>query len=294
MGVGAALLLAALPGPAQAAVLGHHAFSWWDDPMMGVVVTPIGGPSPGPASTRLLDLEEWHLDMPQTNSWYAGMAIPGLPANPFGGAGLVIGPLPVPPAAAEAFIYEITNVNYIHGNGGFTFTDPVPPGPGTNYLSGINIADTHGALGIAAPVPGTQFMATTGGLGLVLDLTAGHAVGSMQDWDFNAFAGGGNFEWDIPNEPGPIHPGAPPLRRLGVPAGMSAVFGYAMPGNWLDGINDGWVHSWNQPMDPNGLPMPSFQVNIAASVGGFSGPVPEPTTLGLLGLGGLTLCRRRR
>ena len=59
-----------------------------------------------------------------------------------------------------------------------------------------------------------------------------------------------------------------------------------MPGNWLDAINDGWVHSW-EPVGPG-------QVNIANGTGGFSGPVPEPSTLGLLTIGGLLLARRRR
>lgn len=60
--------------------------------------------------------------------------------------------------------------------------------------------------------------------------------------------------------------------------GLPGVFGFAMPGNWLDGVNDGWVHSWN---------VTPIQVNLANATGGFSGPriVPLPAALWLLGAG---------
>lgn len=293
VGLGAMAMLVMSPGIASATILSHHAFAWWDDPVMGVMVTPKGALPPTAASIHMLDLDEWHLDVAQTHAWYSGGPVAGLPANPFGGAA-VIGALPGLPAIAEAFVYEISNTGFVHGNG-FSFSDPIPPGPGTNYLSGINIIDTHGALGISAPAPGTQFMSTMGGAGWVLDLTPGHVLGTLQDWDFNAFSGAGSFEWDIPNEPGPVHPVAGLLNRPGVTAGMTGVFGYAMPGRWLDAVNDGWVHSWNQEIDLGGVPIPSVQVNITPTVLGFSGPlIPEPVTLALLGLGGLVVCKRRR
>ena len=166
---------------------------------------------------------------------------------------------------AEAFICQIVNVGYGSGNGPvvagpFSFTN----GVGLNDLSEINIIDRHGALNIAPPVPGSQFMSTTllpGGVpGTVLDMNPGAIIpGGVQDWDFNAFSGPGNFEWDISprNSPGVV---APPLGP--------GVFGFAMPGNRLDAVSDGWIHSW----DANG------QINMTPAVFGFSGlkPIPEP------------------
>jgi len=292
----AAGLVFARASPASATILGHHAFTWWDDPALGVTVTPLGAAPPAPGSVALLDLEEWHLDQAQTTAWYAGaLPPPTMPPNPFNPANgaAIIGAIP-PVAGAEAFIYKITNTGFIHGNG-FTFSNPPPgpPGPGSNYISGINIIDTHGALAVAAPFAGSQFMSTAGALGLVLDLTPGHVPGTLQDWDFNAFAVGASFEWDIPNEPGPIHPGAGALLRPGVIAGTSAVFGFAMPGNWLDAVNDGWVHSWDGPFVPPGPP--SNQVNLTPAVVGFSGPmVPEPGTMTLVLAGVYLLGKRHR
>jgi hypothetical protein len=71
-----------------------------------------------------------------------------------------------------------------------------------------------------------------------LDMTPG-SLGGVQDWDFNAFAGPGNFEWDI--TPGPFGlPTNPGILAGGAPG----VFGFAMPGNWFDAVNSGWAHSW--------------------------------------------------
>jgi len=274
---------------ADANILGQHHLSWWDDLQLGVMVTAQGAPPPTPNSVHLLDLDEWHLDQAQTTAWYAGNAVAGLPANPFNPVnrtGMTPGSVIVPVAGAEGFIYQITNVNYGQGNGGpppvppFSFTDPAPPGPGVNDLSGINIIDTHGALAIAQPVVGSQFMWTHLGVAApidILDLTPGSLLG-VSDWDFNAFAGPGNFEWDIS-----------PAAGAGVVVGPlgPGIFGYAMPGNWQDAINDGWVHSWN----PAGG---GVAVNIANGIGGFSGPVPEPTTLGLLIVSCTMLIARRR
>ncbi|MFW6164067.1 MAG: PEP-CTERM sorting domain-containing protein [Planctomycetota bacterium] len=152
-----------------------------------------------------------------------------------------------------------------------------------NDLSGINIVDTWNALSAASPVAGSQFMFTTlapagAPASAVLDVTPGSII-QPQDWDFNAFAGPGNFEWDI-------SPGASAGVVVGQPP---AIFGYAMPGTWQDRINTGWVHSWNQPA-PN-----TTQVNITPTVPGFSGPrIPEPASLVLVGAGLLALLRRRR
>lgn len=276
----------ALPAAAAAGIIGQHHFSWWDDPQMGVMVTPQNLPPPTPNSILLLNLDEWHLDQPQTTAWYNGLPILGLPPNPFNPAnrtGMTPGSVPAPVAGAEGFIYQIKNINYGSGNANaaglpFSFTDPVPPGPGVNDLSGINIIDTWGALNVSPALPNSQFMFTTLlGPSAILDLTPGSVV-APQDWDFNAFAGPGNFEWDIS-----------PANGAGVVMGLpSGVFGFAMPGNWLDAVNDGWVHSWN-PMGP-------AQVNIANGFGGFSGPrvIPEPATLAIVILSGAFLCRRKR
>ena len=61
--VGVALAFGALPSVVTGAIKGHHAFSWWDDPLGTgtVVVLPKGAPGPV-GGTHLLDLEEWHLD----------------------------------------------------------------------------------------------------------------------------------------------------------------------------------------------------------------------------------------
>jgi len=289
-----AIIVIGWSSAAGGAIIGSHSFSWWDDPALGVVVTPLGGPPPSAAAVRLLDLKEWHLDQPQTTQWYAGAAIAGLPANPFNAVnrtGMTAGSVIPAVAGAEAFIYEITNVNFGSGNG-FTFSG----GGGANDLSGINIVDLHGALNITAPAVGSQFMFTNGQLGAILDLTGGYAPAAQQDWDFNAHSGIGNFEWDIPNWPGPtdpLPPAPPPVVRPGVLLGSSAVLGYAMPGNWLDAVNDGWVHSWDFPPM---IPPPSSQVNITPTVPGFSGPmvIPEPASLMLLAAGGWVIVGRRR
>lgn len=298
------LLLGGMLSNASASVLGHHAFSWWDDPQLGVLITPLtpyGQAGPTPTATHLLDLREWHLDQAQTTQWYNGTQIAGLPTNPFAtNPQIQVFGQPVAVTNAEAFIYELTNWDYWSGNGlaqvpvaPFTFTTPNPPGPGVNDLSGINIVDRHGALNIASPVLGSQFMYTELlGPSKVLDLTPTSVVGTPQDWDFNAFSGAGNFEWDIrPANGAGVVTSKPPR---GLPP---AVFGYAMPGHWLDAVNDGWVHSWNSP--PSGAPI--TQVNIANSgmPGGFSGPrpIPEPASLvvwGLLAAGGWLRFRRRK
>ena len=278
---------------AGAAILGSHSFSWWDDPVGGVIVTPLGGPAPGPGAVRLVDVNEWHLDQAQTAQWYMGGAVAGLPANPFNPlnrTGVTAGSVIPGVANSEAFVYEIANVNFGSGNG-FTFSGG---NPGVNDLSGINVTDMFGALNITAPFPGSQFMFTPGQLGSILDLTPGYAPAAQQDWAFNAFAGAGNFEWDIPNWPGPADPIPaipPPVVRPGVLAGTSAVFGYAMPGNWLDAVDSGWIHSWDF-VQPN----PSFQVNVIPTVPGFSGPmaIPEPGSLALLAVGGLWVGAARR
>ncbi len=283
------ILLLCTSTHASAAILGQHHFSWWDDPVLGVLIAPLGGPPPTANAIQLFDLDEWHLDQAQTTQWYNGQAVVGLPINPFNAANRngIIGAI-AGIANSEAFIYQITNLNYFNGNGPFTFTSPAPPGPGTNDLSGINIVDTGGALAIALPVPGSQFMFSSNlVVGTILDLTPGSAgVAASQDWDFNAFTGPGNFEWDIDTE------------GVGASAALQPiVFGFAMPGTWLDGVNRGHVHSWSAP-GPNNVP-PPLQVNIAGPQFGFSGPIiPEPSTLsmtnGALIVGAVFRSRRNR
>lgn len=282
-------LLACAGAAANAAPIGQHSFTWWDD---GVAcnVTPLGAPPPTANAIPLFHMNEWHLNQADTTLWYNGNAIAGLPLNPFNAAnraGLSPGSVIPVVGGAEAFIYEIKNVNYNSGNGfppfnapPYSFTGPVGF-PGQNDLSGVNVRDTHGALAVSAPAPGTQFMSSFSiPSGTILDLTPGFVPGVLQDWDFNAHSGAGNFEWDIPNTPG-----------VGAFAGGPAiVFGYAMPGNWLDAVSDGWAHSWNFPV--GAAPM---QVNLTPTLLGFSGPmIPSPGAAGLLGLGALLIARRRR
>lgn len=283
-------LVAGLAGAAGATVKGQHHFSWWDDAQLGVLITAQGAPPPTPFASHLFDLDEWHLDQAQTSQWYAGQAIAGVGAvNPFNAAnrnGMTMGSQIVPIAGAELFLYQLNNVNYGAGNGTvapFSFTS----GTGTNDLSGINILDTHGALAISSPAAGSQFMFSHNiPSGSILDLTPTAAgIAASQDWDFNGFAGPGNFEWDIQETNGVLNGvggviGLPPL-----------VFGFAMPGVWNDAVNDGWVHSWNAP---GGGVVPS-QVNVANGIGGFSGPqIPTPASAMLLGCSGLLALRRRR
>ena len=288
----ACLSLISAAAPAAANVLGQHHLTWWDDINAGVIVTLQGAAPPTQNAMALFNMDEWHLDQAQTSQWYAGAAIAGLPPNPFNPAvrtGIIGAPVPV--NNAEGFIYQITNLNYGSGNGmpamgPFSFTMPVPPGPGINDLSGINIVDTHGALGISAPVAGSQFMFTTlnpAAPTKVLDLTPASAFGAIHDWDFNAYSGAGNFEWDIRSENG-----------AGIVIGLQpAVFGFAMPGNWLDAVNDGWAHSWSASLPPPPPPPSSIQVNFAnsANLDGYSGPapIPEPATWVLMICGGLGL-----
>ena len=270
-------VVALAAAPAAANIIGQHHFTWWDTPG-GVVVTAKGAPPPVPNAIQLIDLDEWHLDTAQTSAWYAGAAVAGLPPNPFNPANRtgIIG-APVPVNNAEAFIYQITNVGYGSGNG-LSFSGPAGF-PGVNDLSGINIIDTGGVLGITAVVPGSQFISTTlpgaAAPSTVLDLTPGSIL-QPQDWDFNAFSGAGNFEWDIS-----------PAASSGVVIGQPpAVLGFALPGNWLDAVNNGWIHSWNPQ---------AAQVNLTPAMPGFSGPrvIPEPVSLVLLG-GGVVFLRRRR
>jgi hypothetical protein len=263
------LTMAMVPGTVSATILGSHAFAWWDTPGGVQVTTSLTPPVPG-ASTLLLGLEEWHLDQAQTTQWYNGIAISGLPTNPFNGANITAmtpGSVIMPVVGAEAFIYRISNLGYASGDN-FSFS----VGGGVNGISGININDTWNALQTALPVAGSQFMFNLGWL----DLTPGDA-GGVEDWDFNAFAGPGNFEWDIT----PFQGQTPGQGRFGIVPNFAnaAVFGFAMPGMWYDAVNDGWVHSWESSVPT--------QVNIADAIGGFSGPrpIPEPSTMLLLGAG---------
>ena len=253
-------------GAARADVLSEHHFAWWDTPA-GVVVTSQAGPPPA-EGTLLLLVDEWHLDQQQTADWYAGRPIPGLPDNPFQPAnrsGLTAGSAIAPVRGAEAFVYRLTNVFYVNGD-----VDPFTNQPfsfdwernGVNQISGINIRDTWGALAVAAPAPNSQFMFSSG----ILDLTARavSAPPANQDWEFNTFAGPGNFEWDIQPDNGE---GAFPPDPFPNPV----VFGFAMPGKWQDDVSGGWVHSWSYPMGPS-------PVNVTPTVPGFSGPRPGPPT----------------
>lgn len=286
----ASVLVGVCGAAVHAQVLGSHSFTWWDDGV-AAKVTPFGAQPPTANSVQLFHVNEWHLSQAWTTNWYNGQAVPGLPTNPFNALnrnavspGSVINAI----AGAEAFIYEITNVSYASGNGfpplgapPYSFTGP-PGSPGQNDLSGINIRDTHGALNITPPAAGSQFMSSFSfPSGTVLDLTAGFVPGALQDWDFNAHSGPGNFEWDMPNTPG-----------VGAfSGGPSIVFGYAMPGNWFDAVNDGWVHSWNFPNPPQ----PPFQVNLTPTLLGFSGPqIPAPSVAVIAGLAGMLSVRRRR
>jgi hypothetical protein len=283
-------LVAGFVAAAGAQVQGQHHFSWWDDAQLGVMITPTGAPPPTPGAVHLFDLDEWHLNQTATTQWYAGGNVAGVTAiNPFNAGnrnGMTVGSAIVPINNAELFVYQLTNVNYGAGNGvaaPFSFTN----GVGTNDLSGINISDIYGALNIASPVTGSQFMFSHNiPNGSILDLTPTAAgIGASQDWDFNAYSGAGNFEWDIQETNAVLNGvggviGLPPL-----------VFGYAMPGVWFDGVGDGWVHSWNAP---GGGVVPT-QVNLAAGIGGFSSPmIPTPATLLLLIGGGVVASRRSR
>lgn len=275
---------------AGAQVLGQHHLTWWDDAALGVSVTLQGAPPPTPNAIALFNLDEWHLTQAATTNWYLGLPVANLPVNPFNGAnrmGMTPGSLIPAVGGAEGFIYQITNVNYFNGNGPppfqappFSFTTP-PAGLGQNDLSGINIRDTHGALGISGIAPGSQFMFSANlVVGTVLDLTPGTlGIPASQDWDFNAYTGPGNWEWDIDTA------------GIGASIGIGPiVFGFAMPGNWQDARNAGHVHSWNMPIGA-----PPFQVNIAGSIDGFSGPLPSPAgAMVLLGLGCLVGRRSRR
>ncbi len=271
-------------------VLGQHHLTWWDDAQLGLFVTPVGAPAPTPAAIALFNMDEWHIDQATTASWYNGVAVPGLPVNPFSAAnrnGMTAGSVIVPVAAAEGFIYQITNLNYFNGNGPPPFQAPpfsftMAPGMlGQNDLSGINIQDTHGALATSAPAVGSQFMFSSNlVVGSILDLTpASLGVPASQDWDFNAHTGPGNFEWDIDTAGVGASPGLAPI-----------VFGYAMPGNWLDSTSTGHVHSWSFPAGAA-----PFQVNVALQAGGFSGPkpIPAPGVL-VMAAAGVAALRRRR
>ena len=280
--------VAAAASTTSGQVLGRHHLTWWDDPMAGVLVTIRNAPAPTPNAVPLFHMDEWHLDQPSTTLWYNGGAIAGLPSNPFNAAnrnGMTAGSVIVPVAGSEAFVYQITNVNYFDGNGPPPFQAPPfsftgGPGPGQNDLSGINIVDTHGALQLTPPAAGSQFMASSNLVaGRILDLTPGSlGIPASQDWDFNSYTGPGNWEWDIDTA------------GIGASIGLTPiVFGFAMPGNWRDAVNMGHVHSWTVP--PGGVPT---QVNVAGPVLGFSGPVIPTPSVGAAVLSGAALLASRR
>lgn len=245
------------------------------------MVTSLGAPAPTTGAIRLFDLEEWHLDQTQTTQWYNGTStIPATVSvtNPFNIAnrtGVTIGSVLPTITGAEAFVYRITNINYAGGNGlggatTFSFTN----GVGINDLSGIEILDTHNALQASQPAANSQFMFTTqSGPNAILDLTPASTNQNMQDWDFNLSANA--FSWHISTGVG-----------AGVTSGFpSGIFGYAMPGNWVDAVNAGSVNS-------NGFPPAT---NLTPPLSGFSGPaVPEPSSLALVSFASLALLRRRR
>jgi choice-of-anchor C domain-containing protein len=100
--------------------------------------------------------------------------------------------------------------------------------------------------------------------------------------------------------------GDPSMKHMRVEAaGQSADFSFETAGHWYD--NMGWVtHSWWFTADSNSTTLEFYSLHTLAGgeYSGYSGwcgaaldnvsVVPEPTTVALLGLGALSLVRKRR
>ena len=162
----------------------------------------------------------------------------------------------------DRYVYTISNLGFDSGNVPLAYAHS--PGLGVNGVSGFNIVN--------------QYNVTTTAMGTPNDPVTGNA------WVMNGFSAGPRWEWDIrPNPPDPLGG-----HGVGSPVGppsdvVQNGFWFEVASGTPHGIVPMWVHSWDQS---------ATQVNIWDLV--VSAPIPEPASLGLLGLisGGIYFSRR--
>jgi len=311
-----------MPATSNATILQSSSVSWWYDPSFPILLhTPLGvAPAIAPDATRLLDIKSWHIDQTQTQAWYAGQDVLGLPRSPFNlnppvippaisvDLLLTVGSTIIPIEGAEAFVYEITNVNYDSGN---SFSFSTPTGSGNTGISGVRISAPGEPLPGNDIVPGSQFMSkyrlfpinlahTLFGSVNEVDLTTYQQDSELRDWVMNASE---DIEWLLGIDDFlATFTGVPPGDESAL-IGESFVFGFAMPGHWSAQVVGGSVNSWKA-----GHGSDAELVNATPRTIGFLAPnerilgpneqvkATEPTTLAVFGFGlaALGWMRRRK